>query len=211
MPPAPPPGLLRRIDSVAKRGLDLLVASLGLGVSWPFLVILAVLVKLDSPGPALYQAARIGRDGREFRMVKFRTMRVGADGGPGITGAADARVTRVGRWLRATRLDEMPQLFNVLRGDMSLVGPRPESPRYVRYYTPEQRAVWSVLPGITGPTQLRFRDEAAWLTDADVEAQYVRDLLPAKLASDLAYVRGRTLWLDIRLLLETAMLIIRRS
>jgi lipopolysaccharide/colanic/teichoic acid biosynthesis glycosyltransferase len=211
MVPAPPPGLLRRIDSAAKRGLDLIVAGLGLGVSWPVLVLLAVLVKLDSPGPALYQAARIGRDGREFRMVKFRTMRLGADAGPGITGAADARVTRVGHWLRTTRLDEMPQLFNVLRGDMSLVGPRPESPRYVRYYTPEQRAVWSVLPGITGPTQLRFRDEAAWLTDADVEAQYVRDLLPAKLASDLAYVRGRTLWLDIRLLIETAMLIIRRS
>jgi lipopolysaccharide/colanic/teichoic acid biosynthesis glycosyltransferase len=154
---------------------------------------------------------RVGRDGQPFTMLKFRTMHVGADAGAGITGAADARVTRLGRRLRAARLDELPQLINVLRGEMSLVGPRPESPRYVRYYTPEQLAVLRVRPGITGPTQLRFRDEAARLTAADVEAQYVGELLPAKLASDLEYVRTRTLWGDIAILLETVRLAVRRA
>jgi lipopolysaccharide/colanic/teichoic acid biosynthesis glycosyltransferase len=199
------------LDAAAKRGLDLAVAVLALALLWPLLLALALWVRLDSPGPALYRALRVGRDGQPFTMLKFRTMQVGADAGAGITGAADARVTRLGRRLRAARLDELPQLINVLRGEMSLVGPRPESPRYVRYYTPEQLAVLRVRPGITGPTQLRFRDEAARLTAADVEAQYVGELLPAKLASDLEYVRTRTLWGDIAILLETARLAARRA
>ncbi len=195
---------MRRLDAAAKRGLDLVVAGLALACLWPVLLVLALLVKLDSPGPALYRAPRVGRDGRPFTMYKFRTMSLGADAGAGITGQADPRVTRLGRWLRRTRLDELPQLINVLRGEMSLVGPRPESPRYLPFYTPEQRAVLRVRPGITGPTQLRYRDEAALLTAPDIEAQYVHELLPAKLASDLEYVRTRTFWLDLRLLAQTA-------
>jgi lipopolysaccharide/colanic/teichoic acid biosynthesis glycosyltransferase len=200
-----------RLEEVARRGLDLAVAGLGLALLWPLGLALAVAIKRVSPGPALYRSTRVGQDGREFVMLKFRTMRVGAEAGPGITGAADARVTRVGRWLRASRLDELPQLVNVLRGEMSLVGPRPEAPRYVRYYTPAQRAVLRVRPGITGPTQLRFRDEAARLTGPDIEAQYIQELLPAKLASDLAYLRTRTLWRDLGILARTAWLVLRRA
>jgi lipopolysaccharide/colanic/teichoic acid biosynthesis glycosyltransferase len=198
------PGWPARLDAAAKRGFDLAVSAVALALLWPLLLGLALWVRLDSPGPAYYRALRVGRDGRPFTMLKFRTMAVGADRGAGITGADDARVTRAGRRLRRTRLDELPQLINVLAGDMSLVGPRPESPRYVRYYTPEQLAVLSVRPGVTGPTQLRFRDEAALLTEADVEAQYLRELLPAKLASDLDYVRRRTLLGDIAILVKTA-------
>jgi lipopolysaccharide/colanic/teichoic acid biosynthesis glycosyltransferase len=205
------PGWLVALDEVAKRGFDLAVAGVALLLLWPVLLALAALVRLDSPGPALYRALRVGRDGEPFKMLKFRTMRVGADGGSGITGAADGRVTRLGRRLRAARLDELPQIINVLRGEMSLVGPRPEAPRYVRYYTPEQLAVLRVRPGVTGPTQLRFRDEAALLTEADVEAQYVRDLLPAKLASDLEYVRTRSIWGDVGILWKTARLALSRG
>ncbi len=200
-----------RLDAVATRGRDLMLAGLLLVLLAPLWLVLALAIKRDSPGPVLYRALRVGRDGRGFTMLKFRTMRVGADAGAGITGADDARVTRVGRWLRASRLDELPQLVNVLRGEMSLVGPRPESPRYVRFYSPEQRAVLHVRPGITGPTQLRFRDEATWLTGPDIEECYVRDLLPAKLASDLAYVRQRSFWHDLAVLLATARLLTRRA
>jgi lipopolysaccharide/colanic/teichoic acid biosynthesis glycosyltransferase len=206
-----PPEWWARLDAAATRGRDLALAGLLLVLLAPPWLVVALAIKRDSPGPVLYRALRVGRDGRAFTMLKFRTMRVGADAGAGITGADDARVTRVGRWLRATRLDELPQLINVLRGEMSLVGPRPEAPRYVRLYSPEQRAVLRVRPGITGPTQLRFRDEAAWLTGPDIEASYVRDLLPAKLASDLAYVRCRSFWRDLPVLLATARLLTRRA
>jgi lipopolysaccharide/colanic/teichoic acid biosynthesis glycosyltransferase len=205
------PGWLGRLDAAAKRGFDLALAAAALALLWPLLLALALWVRLDSPGPAFYRALRVGRDGRSFTMLKFRTMVVGADSGAGVTGAGDARVTRAGRRLRRTRLDELPQLINVLVGEMSLVGPRPESPRYVRYYTLEQLAVLTVRPGVTGPTQLRFRDEAALLTEADVEAQYVRELLPAKLASDLDYVRRRTLLGDIVILVKTAGLALARA
>lgn len=197
------------LDAAAKRGLDLAVAGLALAYLWPLLLALGLLVRLDSPGPALYRAQRLGRDGRPFTMLKFRTMRAGADRGAAITGAADARVTRAGRWLRRTHLDELPQLVNVLRGQMSLVGPRPEAIYYLPHYTDEQRTVLRLRPGITGPTQLRYRDEAALLTGHDFEAHYVRELLPAKLASDLAYVHDRTFWLDLRILAQTAALLIR--
>ena len=215
-PPLPPETdrattWIDHLDLAAKRGLDVLLSGLALAALSLLLLLIAALVKLDSPGPALYRALRVGRDGQSFMMLKFRTMHVGADAGSGITGAQDARVTSVGRWLRARRLDELPQLINVLRGEMSLVGPRPESPRYVARYAPEQLAVLRARPGITGPTQLRFRDEAALLTEPDIEAQYIREVLPAKLASDLEYVARRSLWLDLRLLGQTAGLFIGRA
>jgi lipopolysaccharide/colanic/teichoic acid biosynthesis glycosyltransferase len=187
-----------------KRLLDLGGAHLGLVISLPLLLVLAIMVKLDSAGPVLFTPARVGRDGRPFRLLKFRSMFVDSDKGSAITSGGDARVTRIGRIIRPLRLDELPQLVNVLRGDMSLVGPRPEAPSIVERYTAEQREVLTVRPGITGPTQLESLDEAARLP-ADVEPTeyYVRHLLPEKLARDLHYVRTRTFAGDLGILLRT--------
>jgi lipopolysaccharide/colanic/teichoic acid biosynthesis glycosyltransferase len=189
---------------MTKRVLDLCGAALGLVVSLPLLVIVAIAVKLDSAGPVLFTPVRVGRAGRPFRVLKFRSMFVDSDKGSAITGGVDPRVTRVGRLIRPLRVDELPQLLNVLRGDMSLVGPRPEAPSIVERYTPEQREVFTVRPGITGPTQLESLDEAARLpADAEPTEYYVSHLLPDKLAGDLHYVRTRTCSGDIRVLLRT--------
>ena len=147
--------------------------------------------------------------GSAFTLYKFRSMRLGAaQAGPGITAADDPRTNSIGRFLRRTRLDELPQLFNVIRGEMSLVGPRPEDPRFVALYDEEQRAILLVRPGITGPTQLRFRHEERMLTGPDPEASYVRDVLPQKLAIDLEYVRHHTLPGDLRILLRTVTVLV---
>lgn len=194
-----------------KRALDIVGSAVLLCVLSPLVVALMLLVRLDSPGPALHQARRVGRDGVEFTMYKLRTMRADAAlSGPGITGRADPRITAIGRVLRRTHLDELPQLWNALRGDMSLVGPRPEDPRFVARYTPEQRAVLSVRPGITGPAQLAYRDEERRLPAESTEQAYERDILPGKLAIDLAYVRRRSLGGDLALLARTLAGLVRR-
>jgi len=188
----------------AKRGLDLLLGGLLLAASLPVQGVVAILVRLSSPGPILHRATRVGTGGSAFTLYKFRSMRVGAaQAGPGITAADDPRTTSIGRFLRRTHLDELPQLFNVIRGQMSLVGPRPEDPRFVALYDEEQRAILLVRPGITGPTQLRFRHEERMLVGPDPEAIYVRELLPQKLAIDLEYVRHHTLLGDLRILVRT--------
>jgi len=196
---------LRVLDEALRRLLDVAAGLVGLVVLSPVLVVIALAVRLTSPGPVLYKARRVGRDGREFRLLKFRTMVMEADRvGPGITVDKDPRITRVGRWLRSHRLDELPQLWNVLAGDMSLVGPRPEDPRYVAHYTPEQRRVLAARPGITGPAQITFRNEAERLRHAaDPEATYIREIMPAKLTTDLAYLQQRTVWSDLALLFGT--------
>jgi FlaA1/EpsC-like NDP-sugar epimerase/lipopolysaccharide/colanic/teichoic acid biosynthesis glycosyltransferase len=184
---------------MAKRAVDLIVAVLVLALLAPLLLLVAVAIKVESRGPMFYSQPRVGRGGRKFRLYKFRSMRVGADAeGPLLTGAGDLRVTRVGQVIRALRLDEIPQLWNVLRGDMSLVGPRPEVPRLADRYTEAERRVLDVLPGITGPTQL------AWLAEGeryppgvDLEEYYVKHFLAEKLASDLEYVRSRSLASDL--------------
>ena len=189
-----------------KRTFDLIVSLVALIVLSPLFVVIAVLVKLDSPGPAFYRAERIGRGGRPFRMYKFRTMVVGADrAGPAITCKDDPRITRLGRLLRRTKLDELPQLLNVLRGEMSLVGPRPEAPRYVALYSPQQREVLKARPGITGLAQLAYIHEEELLNPANLDRDYVRVLLPRKLALDLEYVNGRCFLLDLKILLWTAL------
>jgi lipopolysaccharide/colanic/teichoic acid biosynthesis glycosyltransferase len=194
-----------------KRALDVAVSAVLLAVLSPLLAVLAALVRFSSSGPALHRARRVGRGGAEFTMYKLRTMRRdAATTGPGITARGDARVTSLGRALRRTHLDELPQLWNVLRGDMSLVGPRPEDPRFVARYTPEQRAVLSVRPGITGPAQLAYRDEARLLPADATEDAYARDVLPAKLAIDLAYVRRPSLWRDLAVLARTIAGLVRR-
>lgn len=188
----------------AKRFFDFTVALLGLIGSAPLQLALAVLVRLDSPGPVLYWGQRIGRGGRPFRMAKFRTMFVDADRvGPAITGEDDHRITRLGRWLRLFHLDELPQLWHVLHGEMSLVGPRPEAPCYVAHYSAKQRHVLDVRPGITGLAQLQFRNEATILGPSATDEDYVNRILPYKVAVDLEYIAHWSLGLDFKILWRT--------
>jgi lipopolysaccharide/colanic/teichoic acid biosynthesis glycosyltransferase len=189
----------------AKRALDLLLATGGLVAMSPLFLVIAVMIKLDSTGPAFHRAIRSGRLGRPFTMYKFRSMRLANDqAGARITTRGDSRITRVGGWLRGNRLDELPQLINVIKGDMSLVGPRPEDPHYVAMYSEDQRAVLSVRPGITSLASLRYRDEAQLLDGPDWERRYVEHVMPAKLAIDLDYVRSANLLVDLRILAQTA-------
>jgi lipopolysaccharide/colanic/teichoic acid biosynthesis glycosyltransferase len=193
------------------RIIDVIASGLGLLILSPLFLVLALLVKLTSHGPAFYRAARIGKGGHAFRLYKFRTMISGGDGtGPGITAADDTRITRIGRFLRKTKLDELPQLINVLGGEMSLVGPRPEDPRYVALYTPTQRQVLVVRPGITSAASLAFRDEATLLQGSDWHRAYVERILPQKLAIDLAYLQQRTIWSDLLLIFRTIIAVVTR-
>lgn len=189
---------------MAKRLLDLSVSLTGLILLSPLFALIAIAIKLDSPGPVFFGGRRVGRDGSLFDIHKFRTMVVGAARkGPGITAAGDPRITRVGAVLRRTKLDELPQLINVARGEMSVVGPRPEDPRYVALYTPEQRRVLSVRPGITSPASLRFRHEEELLQGEDWERVYREEVLPAKLQVELDYLEHRSMWSDLGIIAQT--------
>jgi lipopolysaccharide/colanic/teichoic acid biosynthesis glycosyltransferase len=192
------------LDPPLRRAMDLAGAATGLLILSPLLVAIAFAIRLHDGGPALYRSRRVGQDGRLFRLYKFRTMVVDADQqGPGITQTGDPRITTIGQWLRRTKLDELPQLLNVLRGEMSLIGPRPEDPRYVALYTPEEREVLRVRPGITSVASLAYRHEEALLFGADWELRYRGEVLPAKLALDRAYLARRTVWSDMHLILAT--------
>jgi lipopolysaccharide/colanic/teichoic acid biosynthesis glycosyltransferase len=195
-----------------KRIFDIAVASIALLVLIPVLLIIALAVKLESRGAVFYKARRIGRGGKLFHMYKFRTMRMDADRvGPALTYKDDPRITRAGRFLRRLRLDELPQLINVLIGEMSLVGPRPEAPEYVQLDQQVWRQVLSVQPGICGLAQLTFAiDEAALLRDGATAADvYMAEILPAKLQLDLRYINTRSLGFDMKLLAQTALMLIR--
>jgi lipopolysaccharide/colanic/teichoic acid biosynthesis glycosyltransferase len=199
---------------MAKRLFDIAVAAAGLVVLGPLLLAIALLVRADSPGPALFRQVRVGRDGRPFRILKFRTMAQAAGAPPSpITVGRDPRITRLGAVLRAWKLDELPQLMNVLAGDMSLVGPRPELPDYVGTYPPAtRRIVLSVRPGITDPASLAYRDEAALLAAvADPLAHYRDVILPRKLALNVAYVRERSFAGDLRLIAQTVAALFERG
>jgi lipopolysaccharide/colanic/teichoic acid biosynthesis glycosyltransferase len=190
---------------MATRAFDLLFALVGLIVLAPVMVVVALAIALTSQGPVFFQQERVGLGGRPFRILKFRTMRVDAErlGGP-LTVGHDPRITRVGAFLRASKLDELPQLFNVVRGEMALVGPRPEVPRYVALYSTEQRRVLEVRPGITDPASIQYRDESALLAAAaDPERWYVEEVMPHKLAINLAYLRQRTLPSDVGVIFAT--------
>lgn len=196
-------GIARR-GAVAKRVLDVAASATGLVLLSPVLIGLAATVKAHDGGAVIYASQRVGKDGRGFRLYKFRTMIIDADRqGPGITTAQDRRITKVGAWLRRFKLDELPQLWNVLKGEMSLVGPRPEDSRYVAHYTPEQRQVLAVRPGITGAASLAYRSEERLLHGADWETHYLNEIMPAKLALELDYLRRRTLWTDVGMILRT--------
>jgi lipopolysaccharide/colanic/teichoic acid biosynthesis glycosyltransferase len=189
-----------------KRAFDIVVALVGLVFFSPLMLIVAVFIKLTSPGPVFYRAPRVGKGGQAFRMYKFRTMVVGADKiGPALTVDKDPRITRIGARLRRSRLDEIPQLINVLRGEMSMVGPRPEAPYYVEKYSPEQRKVLMVKPGMTGSAQIAFRHEEEVLSNAEtLEDEYMNGILPPKLAMDLQYIEQQSLSLDLKILFQTA-------
>ena len=187
-----------------KRGFDLFWSVIGLIFLSPLLIVLALSIKLSDGGPILYRARRVGLRGKVFFLYKFRTMVVDADRkGAAITGKDDSRVTPVGRFLRKTKLDELPQLFNVIRGQLSLVGPRPEDPRYTRLYDPEQRRILEIRTGITSPASLQFKDESSLLSGPDWEETYVKKVLPRKIALDLEYFGSNTFWTDFLLILRT--------
>jgi len=190
---------------VIKRCVDFVLAVLGIVLLFPLFVCISVLIKLDSAGPVLFFHERIGLNFRAFRMCKFRTMRADAVlDGSAITVSGDARVTRVGQWLRGTKLDELPQLFNVVRGEMSLVGPRPEVRRYVEQFRSEYEELLKVRPGITDPASLKYRDEETILAGAkSPEAYYVQHVLPDKLRLSREYVRHASFMGDLLILLRT--------
>lgn len=198
---------------MVKRAFDLLLAGVGLIVLSPLLLAAMLWVRVDSPGSVLFRQERVGRHGRLFRIHKLRTMRVDAPAaGPAITAHADARVTRAGRWLRRYRIDELPQLIDVLRGDMSLVGPRPEVPRFVALYPPELRAkVLAVRPGITDPASLEFVGESELLAgSADPERAYVETILPRKLQRQIQYVERATWCSDLAVMARTLRVLFAR-
>ena len=189
-----------------KRALDVCAATVGLVVLSPLMLAIAVAVRLGSPGPIFFRQERAGLHGRPFRILKFRTMTdARLAPGRGITVGRDPRITRVGGVLRAYKLDELPQLVNVLRGEMSLVGPRPELPSYVAYYPPAMRdLVLSVRPGITDPTSIDLRDESALLGSVpDPDRFYVEELLPRKVRAQAEYVRSQSLGGDLKLIART--------
>jgi lipopolysaccharide/colanic/teichoic acid biosynthesis glycosyltransferase len=195
-----------------KRAFDLAVAAVAIVLLVPVLAAIAVAVKLDSPGPVLYRQQRVSRGGRLFELLKFRTMVVGADRmAANVSATGDPRVTRVGAFLRKSYLDELPQLLNVLRGDMSLVGPRPETPEFVALYSPEERRVLTVRPGLAGPSTLAFMDEADLLAAApDPVAFYTTTVLHDRVRADLTYLERRSIGYDIRLLATQVLSIVRR-
>lgn len=195
-----------------KRLFDLACSAIGLVILAPILVLLAVWIKLEDGGPIHYSGTRVGRFGRPFQMLKFRTMVVNAEllGGPS-TADSDPRITRCGRLLRKYKLDEFPQLINVLRGEMSIVGPRPEVPFYVNLFSDEEKAILSVRPGITDWASLWNSDEGVILAgSADPERAYMERIRPEKIRLQLAYVRNQSFLVDLRIIAETVLTILTK-
>ncbi len=177
------------------RLVDILLSAIGLILISPLLLVIYILIRVTSKGPGFYSQKRVGKNGVPFRLFKFRSMRIGSDKGTLITvGGRDSRITKVGYYLRKYKLDELPQLWNVLIGDMSLVGPRPEVERYVRLYTPEQRVVLSVKPGITDYASIAYSDENLILgMSDDPEKMYVEQIMPKKIEYNLQYINNQTM------------------
>lgn len=201
----------RRPQLVLKRVMDVVVSGCALLVLWPLLLIIAAAIKVDDPGPVFYRQVRVGRGGKPFRIFKFRTMVVDADKkGLSITVGRDSRITRVGAFLRKTKLDELAQLLNVFLGEMSFVGPRPEVPRYVELYTPYQRQVLLVRPGITDYASIAYRNENDMLDGADdPERMYIDVIMPAKIELNMKYLHEISPLADIRLIFATVAAVIK--
>ena len=188
-----------------KRLFDITCTSFGLLLIWPLLLCIAIIIKLTDRGPVFFRQERIGFHGKPFRIWKFRTMTPDAEKiGKQITVGRDPRITPIGYWLRKAKLDELPQLFNVLAGEMSLVGPRPEVPRYVALYSPEQRQILERVPGITDPASIRYRDESEVLAASpDPERTYIEVIMPEKARLNLEYAQRASLTGDIQVILQT--------
>lgn len=198
---------------MTKRMLDILLSFFALALFSPVLAVIALQVRGEDGGPVFYRGVRVGRYGRPFKIFKFRTMVVGADrlGGPS-TADDDPRITRVGKLIRKYKLDELPQLMNVLKGDMSFVGPRPEVQHYVDMFTGEEKAILSVRPGITDWASLWNPDEGKILAGSlDPEKTYMEKIRPTKLNLQLKYVRERSFWVDLRIIMRTIMTIVSQS
>ncbi len=193
------------------RFCDIVLSCLGLLLLSPLFVVVAVWIVIDNPGPIFYRQMRVGKDGKDFGLLKFRSMRVGADKSSLITiGEHDSRITRAGYYIRKYKLDELPQLWNVLTGDMSLVGPRPEVRRYVDMYTDEQRQVLTVRPGITDYASIEYIDENRLLAQAeDPDRTYIEEILPAKIALNMRYIKHQTLGEYMKIIFLTLAKIIR--
>ena len=194
-----------------KRLFDMVASGLGLIVLCPLFLILAIWIKLDSKGPVFYRQVRVGYKNKDFRIFKFRSMRVGADKGSLVTiGGRDPRVTKSGYWIRKFKLDELPQLINVFIGDMSLVGPRPEVRHYVDYWTPEQMHVLDVRPGITDPASIKFRNENELMEKAeDPEKYYIEVIMQEKIKLYLEYVEKHNFFYDLALIFKTFWVIVK--
>lgn len=198
-----------RADRAAKRTLDIALSALMLAVISPVLALAAIAIKLDSRGPVFYRCQRVGYRGRELRMLKLRKMHHTARG-PALTLSEDNRFTRIGRFLAISKLDEVPQLWNVLRGEMSLVGPRPEDPSFVELHPEAYAVITQVKPGVTGLSQLAFAEESRILDPDDRLGHYVRRLLPQKTGMDQLYATQRSLGMDLRILFWTAAAVLVR-
>ena len=193
-----------------KRLFDIVTSGLGLIVLCPLFLILAIWIRLDSKGPVFYRQVRVGRNNKDFRIFKFRSMRVGSDKGSLVTiGGRDPRVTKSGYWIRKFKLDELPQLINVFIGDMSLVGPRPEVRHYVDYWTPEQMHVLDVCPGITDPASIKFRNENELMEKAEnPEEYYIEVIMQEKIKLYLEYVEKHNFFYDLGLIFKTFWVIV---
>ena len=201
----------RRPQRIAKRAMDIVLSAGALAVLWPLLLVIAIAIVIDDPGPVFYRQVRVGKDGKTFRIFKFRSMVTDADKkGLAITVGRDSRITRVGAILRKTKLDELAQLLNVLFGQMSFVGPRPEVPKYVAMYTPYQRQVLLVRPGITDYASIAYRNENDMLADAeDPEKMYIEQIMPDKIELNMKYLREISPLADIRLIFKTIIAVIK--
>jgi lipopolysaccharide/colanic/teichoic acid biosynthesis glycosyltransferase len=192
-----------------KRLLDILAAVAGLTLLAPLLAAVALLIKLDSPGPVLFKQQRVGKGFRPFWIYKFRTMKVDPDGGPVLTIGADRRITRAGALLRRSKIDELPQLINILKGDMTIVGPRPEVPRYVEAFRRDYEEILKVRPGLTDLASLKYRDESALLGQSgDPEEEYLRRILPDKIRLAKDYIHRSSLLFDINLIGKTLLRVV---
>lgn len=197
---------------MTKRLFDILFSILGIIILSPFLLIISVIILFTSAGNAFYRQIRVGKNGKEFKLIKFRTMRKGADKSGQLTvGMRDSRITAIGYYLRKYKLDELPQLFNILAGQMSFVGPRPEVPKYVALYDAEQRKVLNVKPGITDYASIVYSEENELLTKAEnPEDLYISKVMPAKLKLNMRYINEMSFVTDIKVILKTIRKIFRK-
>ena len=200
-----------RLNLFIKRCIDIPFCFVAVILLTPVWMIVAIAIKLDSKGPVFYRQVRVGLHNKDFRIFKFRSMRVGADKGSLVTiGGRDPRITRSGYFIRKFKFDELPQLINVFVGDMSLVGPRPEVRHYVDYWTPEQMHVLDVRPGITDPASIKFRNENELMEQAeDPEKYYIKVIMQEKLKLYLEYVENHSFWGDIGLIFKTFWVIVK--